>query len=353
MGNLSITYQHIADILSFKSNNEQLKKTLSNEVFDWDAIVIEGSKHLVLPAIYCRLKSKQLTHLLPEELDTYLKEITALNKQRNNQIISQINTLSQLLISHKIEHVFLKGTALISGGYYDDNAERMLGDIDILVANDQLDLAFKVLQNNSYYPIEQTLGNDFFEHKHLPRLKTDNYICAVELHRKLFISYKNKALSSSNILLSKQFINTIAIPSQEHLLLHNILNYQINDYGSLYNSISFRSAYDSLVVLQRNDSTITNINSKIIRNYFNLLGIFFIDIPEKYRRKNFTTKFYNYKLRHLDFYKFWNKFIKVIHFLWIIIGRVPYFIKNKAYRTALLKDRKRIFSHIRSVLKNT
>jgi hypothetical protein len=353
MGNLAITYQYIADILSFKSSNDMLEETLSDKEFDWDNIVIEGSKHLVLPAIYCRLKAKQLTHLLPDELDIYLKEITALNAQRNHEIISQVNSLSELLNTHEIEHVFLKGSALISGGYYDDNAERMLGDIDILVANDQLDLAFEILKKNSYYPIEQTLGNDFFEHKHLPRLKTDKYICAVELHRKLFVSHTNKALSCSNILSSSQLINTIAIPSSKHLLLHNILNYQINDNGSLYNSVSFRSAYDSLVILQRKDCSTINSNSKLIRNYFNLLGIFFKDIPEKYSGTNFATKFYNFKLKHLKFYKFWNKLIKLIDFLWIIISRIPHFIKNKAYRTALLKDRRRIFSHMRSVLKNT
>ncbi len=352
MGNLATTYQNIADILSYTSSKDTLEKTLSSKAFNWDNIVIEGSKHLVLPAIYCRLTSKQLTHLLPEELDTYLKEITALNESRNRDILHQVNTLSALLKTHKIEHVFLKGAALISGGYFDDIAERMLGDIDILISKDQLDLAFQLLKDNSYYPIEQTLGNDFFEHKHLPRLKTDSYICAVELHRKLFVSYKEDVLRNANILASKQTINQIALPSPEHLMLHNILNCQINDKGSLYNSINFRSAYDS-VVLNNKDHVVLDTPPKVIRKYFSILGLFFEDFSKSYKPTNVTTWFYSYKLKHLGFYRFWNTLLRLTDYLWTIMGRIPHIITNRAYRTALLKDRKRIFSHIRSVLKNT
>ncbi|MEF3077587.1 nucleotidyltransferase family protein [Winogradskyella poriferorum] len=352
MANLVTTYQNIADILSYTSSRDHLEATLSNSSFNWDNIVIEGSKHLVLPAIYCRLKAKKLTHLLPEELDTYLKEITLLNRNRNSEILSQTATLSELLKAHNIAHVFLKGTALISGNYYDDFAERMIGDIDILIPPNQLDLAFQLLKDNSYYPIEQTLGDNFFEHKHLPRLKTDKFICAVELHRKLFVSYENSELRNPDILASKQIINNVAIPSSKHLLLHNVLNYQVNDKGSLYNNISFRSAYDSITIHHKEGEILIK-EANIVRKYFNLLHLFFEDIPDKYKSTNFTTRFYTYKLKHIGFYKFWNKLLKRSDFLRIVLGRIPHFIKNKAYRKALIKDRKRIISYFRSAIKGT
>lgn len=350
MANLATTYQNIADILSYTSSREHLENTLSNNTFNWDNIVIEGSKHLVLPAIYCRLKAKKLTHLLPEELDTYLKEITMLNRNRNSEILSQTVKLSKLLNAYNITHVFLKGAALISGNYYDDFAERMIGDIDILIPPNQLDLAFQLLKDNSYYPIEQTLGDNFFEHKHLPRLKTDKFICAVELHRKLFVSYEDSELRNSDILASKQIVNNVAIPSSKHLLLHNVLNYQVNDKGSLYNSISFRSAHDSIAIHHKVGEILIK-DAYIIRKYFNLLHLFFEDIPEKYKSTNFTTRFYTFKLKRIGFYKFWNRLLKQSDFLWVVLGRIPHFIKNKAYRKALIKDRKRIISHFRSSVK--
>ena len=60
MSKIDETYQVIADILSFSATTNTLKLTLSESSMDWDALVVEGSKHLMLPAIYCRLKAKML-----------------------------------------------------------------------------------------------------------------------------------------------------------------------------------------------------------------------------------------------------------------------------------------------------
>ena len=89
MNNLAVTYQHIADILSYDSDTSKLESILSQAEFNWDAIVKEGSKHLVLPAIFCRLKSKQLLHVLPTDLLSYLKYITELNRNRNSIVITK------------------------------------------------------------------------------------------------------------------------------------------------------------------------------------------------------------------------------------------------------------------------
>ncbi|GAB4164102.1 MAG: hypothetical protein Tsb0033_25170 [Winogradskyella sp.] len=351
MVDLAATYQHIADILSFKSNSTALKDTLSHQKFNWDAIVVEGSRHLVLPAIYCRLKSKELLHVLPKDLEVYLKDITQLNRSRNTLVLEQIKALSQLFNAHRITHVFLKGAGLLSGNFYEDTAERMLGDIDVLISEDQLDAAFELLKANGYDPIAQTFSHDFFEHKHLPRLKTNKAICAVELHRKLFVTYHDQTLSSSNILASRQMVNGISIPSVEHLARHNILNYQINDNGRLYNSLSFRSAYDTIVLLNHSNYQLPLLKDKKISSYFNILAMFFEDIPKPYASTNFTTRFYRFKLKHLSFYKFWNRLLKIYHFMGILLGRIPYFLTNHTYRKALLKDRKRLLKLLKSFFK--
>ena len=124
MGNLAVTYQNIADILSFETSNSELEQLLSHPSFDWDAIVSEGSRHLVLPALYCRLQSKKLLHVLPNDLKEYLEEITELNRERNSAILDQINIITEWFNKHNIEHAFLKGGALLALDCYDDIAER-------------------------------------------------------------------------------------------------------------------------------------------------------------------------------------------------------------------------------------
>ncbi|WP_299361344.1 nucleotidyltransferase family protein [Winogradskyella sp.] len=352
MGNLAETYQHIADILSFETSKSELSKKLNDPAFNWDDIVVEGSRHLVLPAIYCCLKSKGLIHVLPDDLNSYLKKITSINRNRNTSIIEQINTLSKLFNEHRINHVFLKGSAIITAGFFNDSAERMIGDIDILVDEKQLDLAYNLLKSENYYAIEQTLSDKFFEHKHLPRLKTDKHICCVELHRRLFVSERRNDLTSKKILLDKQKVSEVLIPSNDDLIRHNILNYQIDDQGYFYNSINFRSAYDTIVMMKKVSFNIDTHTNKRLRNYFNIIGIFFKDVLPVYTKNSFSKRFYLFKLKHTNFYKIWNKHLKIRNLIWTSISRIPYFITNKRYRKAIYDDRKRIFSILKSVFKN-
>ena len=108
MPNTHQTLQDIADILSFESDQTLLKARLESASMDWDHLVRVGSSHLVLLAIYCRLKAKQLLSTLPEELEAYLKEITDLNRERNQQLLTEAQQISQWFQEAGIDHVFLK-----------------------------------------------------------------------------------------------------------------------------------------------------------------------------------------------------------------------------------------------------
>lgn len=356
MDNLAVTYRHIADILSFKISNFQLEKTLTESSFNWDTIVKEGSKHYVIPAIYCRLKTKQLLHLLPEDLNNYLKFVTNENRKRNEIILIQIHSISKLLNSQNIEHVFLKGAALLAQGCLNDIAERMLGDIDLLVAPNQLDKAYNMLCAIDYYPSNKTLKDNFIEHKHLPRLETEvttTRIAAVEVHKKLFGSYISPELNRESVFFEKKLRNEIFIPSLKHLLMHNILNFQINDHGALYNSISFRSAYDTIIIQQEYSKVEEWYKSSIFKSYFKYTSLFFNDIKVVTNIKpNIFTYFYLFKLKHIKFYKNWNKLISIRRFTPILFNRIWLFISNRSYRKAIIEDRNRIFVDFRSNLKN-
>ena len=46
-----------------------------------------------------------------------------------------------------IDHVFLKGTAMLASGYYEDIGERMVGDLDILIESSIIELALTIIKN--------------------------------------------------------------------------------------------------------------------------------------------------------------------------------------------------------------
>lgn len=345
------TYQYIADILSFESSTEALETALTTPNFDWDAIVVEGSKHLVLPALYCRLKSKGLLHLLPDELSEYLEEITNINRNRNKAILAQVRWLSNLFNTHHINHVFLKGAAVLAMDLYEDMAERMIGDIDVLIDLKQLDKAYNVLLNENFVPGAEALGSAFFEHKHLPKLKTKDYISAVELHRKLFITYKDRDLTNKNILEQSQIINNIAVPSHRHLLKHNILNHQVEDKAFWYNFINYRSVYDTINIIRTNSNNTININNNIYKSYFNNVSFFFGDVKSVISKKpSVKSQLFLLKLRFASIGSIWNKTLNLYYFFRLIAYRSIYFIRNKSYRNVIINDRKRIFNQFISII---
>ena len=107
------TLQLIFDILSFDYPISRLEAQLKSNSINWETLVKTASNHLVLTTVYCRLNQKQLLHLLPEDLNIYLSELTAINRNRNETIANEVKWIAKLLNENKIEHVFFKGAGLL------------------------------------------------------------------------------------------------------------------------------------------------------------------------------------------------------------------------------------------------
>lgn len=337
MRNLSITYKHIADILSFETSKFNLEEHLKNPAFDWDAIVIEGSKHLMLPAIYCRLKSKQLLHVLPEELELYLEKITSINRNRNKKILKQVHAISNLLNKHNIDHVFLKGSALLALGCYEDDAERMVGDIDILVSIDELHFAFKLIKNQGY---NKTFGYAYetIEFRHLDRLISHKELAAIELHSDLLNTKFRNLIEVNKVLSTKIVIDTIAIPNSYYLSKHQILAWQLNDKGHFYYALNFKSFYDSLILNIYSNSRLLSdlLKLKFGQSYLELAKYYFKEF-DNVQLTNKSKSHINLHLKYIN-NPFYSKLLKPIKQCYNYgLIRLNLISTNKFYRTHLLK----------------
>lgn len=352
MPTLHENYQDIAQILDDQANKILLKKKLSNPEYDFDALVMLGSKELVLPTIYCKLKEHDLLSCLPNDLNDYLEVITSLNRNRNDTILNEIKAISALFNKENIKHAFLKGSALLAAGYYKDIAERMIGDIDILVDKSQLELAQSILINTDYSATKVTFGNNYFEHKHLPRLIPLKNIAAVEIHRKLLHKKVKNEIKPINYLKNAININTISVGNINDHFWHTALNFNINDYGNYYNFLGLRSAYD-LITLKK-EMTVENykkLSSQwLIKSLINKMALYFDSIEANNNSIKSKLLFFIFKKKQqqkkLRF--IYYRFLKTIKFIYILINRLIYFIFNSSYRKDSFRDRKRIIS----ILKN-
>lgn len=333
----------IADILSFKNPIEQLVQTLESQTIDWEQFVVVASDFLVLTTCYCRLKDKELTHYLPEDLVLYLEEITVINRNRNKTLLSEITNISELLKTNQINHVFLKGSAFLLKNLYNDPGERMLGDIDVLVDPDQLDLAYTLLTDNGYKGTERGITSKYFDYKHLPRLQSDKFLAAVEVHRKVTLQSFNGLLATEDLLNDKQLAQNVNVPANDHLLYHTILNFQANDLGYKYSKISFKSIYDVLIL---NNAYTFNLKPIIDRpyfkNYFSIAKIWFTDF-KTFKSNRVANTLFLLKLKYPFLRKIIDLIISKSTYIYVIItSRILFFFRNKNYRKDLFKDYKRI-----------
>ena len=242
-----ITLQLIADILSCQNNSSTLRLQLHPTETNWEALVKVASRFLVLTTLYCKLKQKKLLDLLPEDLDSYLNELTDINRNRNVTLLEEIKDISTVLDAHNINHVFLKGCALLAGGFYKDLGERMIGDMDILVASDQIEKAFEIVTSQGYSK-SITFNYNTKNFRHLDRQVHEDKFAAIELHKSVLNDRCAHLINTNSILSTKTIVNGVAIPNQDYLIRSIILAYQINSYGSYYNTVHLKYVYDCLVL---------------------------------------------------------------------------------------------------------
>lgn len=248
-------------ILSIDSNRvEQIREQIKSQKVDWERVVEVSSNHLVLPALYAQLKQSELLQYLPQDLQVYMGHITSVNRKRNQQNLQEVEEINRLLNLNGIEPIYLKGTAHLLEGLYLDDAERMVGDIDLLVAPELMVKAAELLMKSGYEPIGMYNSKHFEYTKHYPRLVHKEKIFAVEIHKDVIRNISDRQLDFKRINTFKRRVNGYYLPSYADLILHNIMNTQLNDQGFLLMNINLRQKYDLLLLSQYEKPIVANEN---------------------------------------------------------------------------------------------
>ena len=250
------TFYFIAACLTISledKNRLAIKKQLKSATINWDAVVRVSTAHYVFPALYCNLKRTNLLEYCPQDVVSYMENITSLNRERNQQIIIQAKELNTLLLSNNITPLFLKGTGNLLAGLYKDIAERMVGDIDFIFSKEDYAKAITVLRANGYS--EVVMANYYFPNfRHYQRLKKDNTISAVEIHTDLLLEKYTNEFNYSFVVKDSQVINGIRVLSYANKLNLSIIANQINDSEFYYKRIALRNAYDVFLLSKKTNS---------------------------------------------------------------------------------------------------
>jgi hypothetical protein len=232
-----------------EKNRDKIELVLKTTTIDWDAVVKVSSAHYVFPALYCNLKYADFLHYLPQELVSYMEYITKINRERNEQIITQSLELNTLLLANNITPIFLTGTGNLLAELYDDIAERMVGDIDFIFSKEDYPKAIEVLKKNNYSFTTKIPFEYYF--KHYPRLTKKNRIAAIEIHKEILLIKYAKEFNYSFVEKDSQVIKGVTVLSYANKLNLSIIANQINDNGFYYKTMALRNAYDVFLLSKK------------------------------------------------------------------------------------------------------
>lgn len=339
---LSLEERLLVNILFEKNKDfccvDDLKK------INYDSLVRIASSHLMLPSLYINLKKKGIINSVPVKLKNYLKEIFVLNRKRNNNLLIEAHEISNELIKNKINHVFLKGSSHILNNIYCDIGERMIGDIDLLVSKHHLNKTIEILKKANYKEMKYS----FFNTRHYPALLNSEKIFRVEVHYQLISSNPNKELLKPELILKNRIYTDKKIYKlrSNDELLYNIYNYQINDNGSCKLTYSYRSLYDTFMIIKNGKNNISDLKiDKYINKYLMIARLLNIPIFKLFKIKvvklnliRFRLKFY-YKL----YYVLDDLIIRLVSGFQTKVKQLVELFVNKKYRKYAIK---KIFNKI-------
>ena len=251
---------------------------------NFEKLITLASGHLMLPALFFNIQKKKASYLFPEDFIAYIKNIFTINKARNEILLAEAKQLSQLMVENNINHIFLKGTALLLSNVFEDIGERMIGDIDFIIQHKDEEKIIRVLEKHNYRKKDSLKLFRLFKPKHLPRRVNENKKIAIEPHLELLSPGWRSIFNSKQLKQDfKKGVKTYKIPNISFLVDHCIYAIQIPDKGFFTSYHSHRAIYDIYNLSCKKGLTMKNCTKDIYVKHFFLtiakFNIFDLQIP--------------------------------------------------------------------------
>jgi Uncharacterised nucleotidyltransferase len=231
--------------------------------WDWEAFVALASAHFVSPALAAPVERLAFA---PDEVKSYFNTLRAMNAQRNVVILRALAEALAALRVIGIEGILLKGAASLVSGLYDDPAERILGDVDLLVQPGKIDNAAKLLQTMGYAlpplpPVERRWVVRSPERSplriphHIPILIHSETGVGIELHSSLAASEFRSMLPPADVFERAVAIEwngqDVLVLSPTDRVVHNIVHELLHHAGATRGVVAIRQLRELARIVAR------------------------------------------------------------------------------------------------------
>jgi hypothetical protein len=231
-----------------------LHAMISNNAVNWEYVVAFANAQLVITALWKALCDKKLQDVLPEDVSSYLSELHSLNHKRNAAMRLQMEEIIRNLNLEGLEPLLLKGAALMFMGAFDDPAERIMMDVDIMVRTEDAKKTMENLSVLGYRSMEQDhLAYRYCQH--LAPMARDHDAASVEVHTELFHSIDDPiVLGPKEVWRESERVNinglAFRVLSPTHFVVHNIVHSEAHHHCFALGKIPMRDLLDLAVFLR-------------------------------------------------------------------------------------------------------
>ncbi len=196
------TYTLLAKFLTPDKTSEQinaLRQMIIDGRVSWPGVVYCANVQLCTPLWYVQLQRDGLLAFLPDDLVAYLRELHQANVERNNDLQQGMAELLERFAQQQIVPVVLKGAATFCDDLYGDPGARVMGDLDILVADKDVATAQQIMLDLGYQEVyDQGMERDGLpsdeRHHQLPRYLKPNTPIVIEIHFKVSYGQAGRSL---------------------------------------------------------------------------------------------------------------------------------------------------------------
>jgi hypothetical protein len=113
---------------------------------DWMALLVLANQALVTPRLCREMTRSGAIDRVPEDVRKFLLAVSQRNRERNRRLSVQLHDTLGALNDAGIEPVLLKGAALWASSRTDDQFDRVMRDIDLMVQPSESERAIEALE---------------------------------------------------------------------------------------------------------------------------------------------------------------------------------------------------------------
>jgi hypothetical protein len=148
---------------------------------DWMGVMALANETLVTPQIYSAARRAGTASRLPPEVGQFLHEVWTRNRERNRRLFVQLRQALAILNAAGFEPTLLKGAAFWATGGPPAEHDRILTDLDLIVAEPHTEAAMQALQDRGFDLLRRY--EDISSHV-IALLGRESDVGVIDLHRR-------------------------------------------------------------------------------------------------------------------------------------------------------------------------